>query len=376
MKPKILVVDDDADLLAMMRLGLEEYSGRFDLLTAGNGHEALEILKSEKITLVITDLMMPMMDGFQLLTEMMANFPEIPRMVVSAANSNASQQMADACEVREFLVKPVSPKTLGECILHALEKSPTESGFVTGISLASFTQLVSLEQKDCTLDVSNQESGELATFFFRSGQLLDVSLNGDRGMDVACKALNWKSVKIAIRDGCPEMADSIRTPIDALLMEAAYRSDTDSLKVDAPGEMPDLESLPAIRGKSTPTGEQSSNEQSSNEQPPGDQPTGEQSIEEHERALEAALSPTYLSLREQQEPQLQPEASGEETGRQIDGLLRQLTFSQHPHDPRKPTSQRQLLRKRSLGCPPRRRRPDRGSGVPRGVGQPHRLRRA
>ena len=80
----ILLVDDKEYLLQSMAEGLEAVDGDFEIHTAGNGRKALEILKAgHKIDLLVTDLEMPVMDGFELLAHIKKNYPGIPAIVLT-----------------------------------------------------------------------------------------------------------------------------------------------------------------------------------------------------------------------------------------------------------------------------------------------------
>ncbi len=68
MAKKVLIVDDNREMLLSLKDGLERYSDSFSLTIGVNGLQAMKILKEETISLVVTDLKMPRMDGFALLT--------------------------------------------------------------------------------------------------------------------------------------------------------------------------------------------------------------------------------------------------------------------------------------------------------------------
>ncbi|MBU4033185.1 MAG: response regulator, partial [Proteobacteria bacterium] len=63
---KVLVVDDDHGFLLSLQDMCRERVDTFQIVTAGNGKEALTVLSSQPIDLVVTDLKMPEMDGFEL----------------------------------------------------------------------------------------------------------------------------------------------------------------------------------------------------------------------------------------------------------------------------------------------------------------------
>ena len=83
-KKKVLIVDDETPFILSLTAGLKKYPTEYSILTAENGKEAMEILESTRVDLVVTDLRMPEMDGFELLAFISANFPSIQTIVMSA----------------------------------------------------------------------------------------------------------------------------------------------------------------------------------------------------------------------------------------------------------------------------------------------------
>jgi len=74
----VLLVDDDREMLVALTKGLARWDDTFAVLTAESGSAALAQLRSQEISLVVTDLKMPEMDGFELLAAIMQNYPDIP----------------------------------------------------------------------------------------------------------------------------------------------------------------------------------------------------------------------------------------------------------------------------------------------------------
>jgi YesN/AraC family two-component response regulator len=87
--------------------GLSARSGEFCIFTARNGEEALRILDSTPVDLVVTDLKMPVMDGFEFLWKMRNTHPDIPVMVMSAfLNDDVDRRLA-TLGVSRYLEKPL-----------------------------------------------------------------------------------------------------------------------------------------------------------------------------------------------------------------------------------------------------------------------------
>jgi len=111
MKPLILLVDDNQDILDFIS---DDLSLLYAVETALNGEEALVVLKEKPVQLVISDIMMPVMDGFELCKNIKSNFEysHIPVILLTAKNTLQSkieglEQGADA-----YIDKPFSPAHL------------------------------------------------------------------------------------------------------------------------------------------------------------------------------------------------------------------------------------------------------------------------
>src|SRR5688500_12426532 len=81
---KVLIVDDEPAVLFALSEALADRRRGVKVATAANGHEAVAILESEKVDLVVTDLRMPEMDGFELLAWLRRGFPHLPVVVMTA----------------------------------------------------------------------------------------------------------------------------------------------------------------------------------------------------------------------------------------------------------------------------------------------------
>ncbi|MEL6536753.1 MAG: response regulator, partial [Bacteroidota bacterium] len=107
----ILVVDDHEEIRSYLGsiLGTE-----YNLLMAGNGQQALDLLAERSVDLILTDLMMPWLDGFGLLDELgrQDRFKNIPVMVVSARSTTVDHKKVLEAGVNDFIVKPFEAKDL------------------------------------------------------------------------------------------------------------------------------------------------------------------------------------------------------------------------------------------------------------------------
>jgi DNA-binding NtrC family response regulator len=104
MKPKILIVDDEVRMQRIFEINL---SPKYEVLTSGDGQEALELVKTQNITLMITDLKMPGMSGMALLKEVRRVLPDLPVIIMTAYGTveNAVQAMKEG--VADYILKPI-----------------------------------------------------------------------------------------------------------------------------------------------------------------------------------------------------------------------------------------------------------------------------
>jgi DNA-binding NtrC family response regulator len=118
---EVLIVDDEEPLLLSIAEGLSIYKKYYNLLTATNGMEAVNLLKSSPIIdLVITDLSMPKMDGFELIAYMNRNYPKIPVIMMTAFGTPKIEEIVQKMNIYRYLEKPLDINVIADNILDAL----------------------------------------------------------------------------------------------------------------------------------------------------------------------------------------------------------------------------------------------------------------
>ncbi|MFA5321449.1 MAG: response regulator [Smithella sp.] len=103
----VLLVDDEELFLEFLAEKLSIFKDYFNVMTAPNGKEALPILKSAPINLVITDLSMPKMDGFELVAYLGRNYPQIPAIVMTCYSTPKIEEIFRNMGVFHFMEKPL-----------------------------------------------------------------------------------------------------------------------------------------------------------------------------------------------------------------------------------------------------------------------------
>ncbi len=110
--PKILVVDDEPDVVALIERTLR--SDGFDVVTAYDGIGALDLVSSEKPDLILLDIMMPMMSGYEVCEQVKANpqTQHIPIVCLSSAHTPDARSHTIRAGAAELITKPFMPAEL------------------------------------------------------------------------------------------------------------------------------------------------------------------------------------------------------------------------------------------------------------------------
>jgi DNA-binding response OmpR family regulator len=120
----ILVVEDDQATARMLQVRLEMEG--LKVLVAQNGVEGLEAIKRESIHLILTDLMMPAMNGFRLVQEVRDLPPpkgRVPIMLVSSSKHEQDMVRCLAAGADDYITKPISVQPLVERLWRLFERS-------------------------------------------------------------------------------------------------------------------------------------------------------------------------------------------------------------------------------------------------------------
>ena len=169
-KLKILVVDDESRMRKLVKdfLTIKGYQ----VIEAGDGEEAVEIFFQQKdIALILLDVMMPKMDGWQVCREI-RSYSKVPIIMLTARSDEKDELQGFDLGVDEYISKPFSPKILVarvEAILRRTGKSAQENEVldVGGIHLDKAAHMVEIDGR--SVDLSYKEFELLAYFLENQG---------------------------------------------------------------------------------------------------------------------------------------------------------------------------------------------------------------
>ncbi len=123
-KKRILVIDDDPDQLAALDLMLR--TSDYKAITASTGKAALQMANLYRPDLLVLDLRMPIVDGFEVLSQLRKSLPALPVIVVTGDEGEQTRERAVGLGASAYLVKPFNAEVLvGEIrrLLHEPESS-------------------------------------------------------------------------------------------------------------------------------------------------------------------------------------------------------------------------------------------------------------
>ncbi len=179
-KIKILVVDDESRMRKLVRDFLVRKD--YDVLEAGDGEEALDIFyKDKEVALIILDVMMPKMNGWEVVREVREN-SKVPIIMLTAKGDESDELMGFDLGVDEYIAKPFSPKILVarvEAILRRTSRSESDESVLEmgGIVLDKSAHQVTIDGN--SVELSYKEFELLDYFMENAG----IALSRERILD-------------------------------------------------------------------------------------------------------------------------------------------------------------------------------------------------
>jgi len=233
---RVLVVDDDYFIKEIVSTALAENG--FAVSKAGNGLEALEIIQKERVDMVILDVVMPKMDGWQLLQELRAK-PETAYLPVIFLTTRAREKdrvKGFQLGVDDFLAKPFNVNELVLRVKRMLERVDRENrmplgqnglqGSITDIGLASLLMMLEVERKTGLLRLARED--HRCVLYMQEGNIIRARSNNrslTSGLRVVFDSLNWKDGQFQFIAREVDEPVEIKASTTTLIMEAARQFD-------------------------------------------------------------------------------------------------------------------------------------------------------
>lgn len=158
LKSKILVVDDEKDIVDIIRYNLEK-EGEFDVLIALDGKEAMNIAETEKPDLILLDIMMPEMNGFDVCKQLKTYAPtsRIPVIFLTAKENEIDEIIGLEIGADDYIQKPISPRKIIARIKSVIRRINAEAEkFVATSEYIKFKNL-EIDTVSHTVKINNEE---------------------------------------------------------------------------------------------------------------------------------------------------------------------------------------------------------------------------
>ena len=144
---RILIVDDHPNVAAMLARVLNKFDVPVEVITAHSGKEALDIVKDERVDILITDFLMPGMNGLELAEKVRLNNRASHIILITAYDTPGLDLTARRLNIKDFLLKPINPEKIREVVSKALkevEVKPVQEI----VTPAKFTILIADDRPD------------------------------------------------------------------------------------------------------------------------------------------------------------------------------------------------------------------------------------
>ncbi|MDD4242148.1 MAG: response regulator [Smithellaceae bacterium] len=220
----ILFVDDDKPLLETIHHYFAAYSDDLRISAASNGKDAVRVLETMPVDLVVTELLLPQMDGVELFAHIKKNFPAIPIIIMSGLiTAEIKHKFSSRNGSPAFFTKPLNFEELKDAVFRKLQASDT--GSISGVSLTSVMQYISLEAKTCVM-AARVQGKRPGNIYFHNGEPWDAIWENLRGKEAAVEIISWEKAEISFQRIPPTgVKRTIRNELISLIVEAVQSRD-------------------------------------------------------------------------------------------------------------------------------------------------------
>ena len=163
--PNILIADDEKEIVRLLKIYLNDYN----VFEANDGQQALAIINSQPIDLAIVDIMMPKIDGYQLITKIREKSCYIPVIIISAKVTLSDRILGMDIGADDYITKPFEPLEVQAKVRAQLRRQSASSAASKSETITVGD--VTLNVSECTV-TKNGETAELTKNEFKVLELL------------------------------------------------------------------------------------------------------------------------------------------------------------------------------------------------------------
>jgi len=235
--PKVLIVDDELEVVEMLREFLAFDRAIYEIVTAGNSSEALAILDREEIALVLSDVVMPEINGIELLDKIKRRFPEVGVILMSSYGTAEMRDKIQPLDCLRFIEKPFAISELRQLLRENLDKQQQGfAGTLNNMQLTDIIQMCCLATMSMVIQV--QQNSHKGIIVISDGEIVHAVCEDEVGEAAFYEIISWERGNFQTLRQPAEIIMSVNKGWQFLLMEAARLKDEKALKKDAIVGMP------------------------------------------------------------------------------------------------------------------------------------------
>jgi DNA-binding response OmpR family regulator len=193
MAVKILIVDDNPNVLRLLNISLSKSGADYEIIEAENGEMAFDLANKEKPDLIISDIMMPQMDGIELCWMIRENseIPLVPFIFLTSFEDPETEIRGFRAGADEYLNKPIDRKDLLRRVEELLVRTKSLkkmknnseihkgfSGDLSELSIVELVQMLNLNKKSGVLNIKGEKKGKI---YLKDGHLFAAETENNNG---------------------------------------------------------------------------------------------------------------------------------------------------------------------------------------------------
>ena len=230
MAGKILIVDDNPSVLKLLNISLSKAG--YQIIEADNGETAFEVANKEHPDLIISDIMMPQMDGIELCWMIRENseVPLVPFIFLTSFDDSEMEIRGFRAGADEYLSKPIDRKELLERVEELLERTgklktiedtaetkKAFSGDLKDLSIVELVQMLNLNKKSGILRIEGKNNGEI---YLKEGQLYGAKTETKSGEEAIYELVVLTEGAFNFELSDKELEKNIKNSTMNVIMEA------------------------------------------------------------------------------------------------------------------------------------------------------------
>src|SRR4030066_1049918 len=220
---KVLIVDDEETLTWSMARSLSKDKDKYEVVIANNGREALNLLKKNKVDLVISDIRMPDINGLDLLVKIKKEYPQTKVIIMTAYGSSDVQKEANRRGSLYYVEKPFEISDIRKIIIDLIGKRKGFKGKVFGLQLTDVIQMNCLSRLTTALIITRD--GERGVIYLNEGEIIHAECGEQKGTDAFYRILSWQEGEFLSNLGVTPPVQTIYQNWEHLLVEAVRRKE-------------------------------------------------------------------------------------------------------------------------------------------------------